>query len=140
MLVAESDSLHFVFNFIFILLSSLITCCYLSSSSTHHLCYHSSQCVEIVTASICHYLSDPKSRSVYATKEIASIIIGVISCNPPVRSVLHHYHIICEAVLQSYFMTCKIAAPEKIEVKRGLINSWKIPNCVSVSIFLHQMF
>ena len=43
------------------------------------------QCVEIVTACICHYLSDPKSRSVYASKEIASIIVGVISSNPPVR-------------------------------------------------------
>ena len=50
--------------------------------------FHISQCVEIVTASICHYLSDPKSRSVFATKEVASIIIGVISSNPPVRVAL----------------------------------------------------
>ena len=49
------------------------------------------QCVEIVTASICHYLSDPKSRNVYASKEIAAIVMSVITSNPPVSTIHFHY-------------------------------------------------
>lgn len=40
------------------------------------------ECIEIITASICQYLSDAKTRSIYASKEIAAIVIGVISSNP----------------------------------------------------------
>jgi hypothetical protein len=63
------------------------------------------ECTEILTASICHYLSDPKSRNTYATREIAGIIIGVISSNPPAD-------LLCNAVSCVYALSKRAVCRE----------------------------
>jgi hypothetical protein len=52
-------------------------------------------------ASICLYLSDPKSRAVFCTKDVASIFMKVIAGNPSVRleKFTKHTYLLGEKIL-----------------------------------------
>lgn len=65
----------------------------------------------MVMASISHYLCEPKARAILATKELASVIIGVMISDSSVR--IHSlfflfYSRLCGVVLCDVLLCCVV--------------------------------